>query len=487
MPDTSRNRDGLQSRCCACLRKCIVVSGQCRPHTDSLAQAAEVAPAHIRGSLVMNWQLFDAFGIFLGFTANLIVSTVGPTAWRWMTASSVLPTLVLLTLIFVCPESPRFLMKHRRYQAAYRTLLALRGEPVLAAKEMLYVHFQMDVEMRHLSHKRSDVEASVIEHEATDDEKKATGSRSKPRFRVRSGRGINYWQKLGQLFTEKRVRRAMIAAIVCMISQQLCGVNVLAFYSSTFFCDAGSPEGSTADHPTYLKPLFLSWGIGLSNFLFAFPAYYLIDKRGRRWLLLVALPFLAIAMLAAALSFLIPFGDGAHAPVIAFWTYVFMFFYSWSLGPVPFTISAEVFPLENRVVGMSFAVFTNLFGAGLLTLFVPALTLVVGHSGLLGIFAGLNVVAFFLVFFFVRETAGAALGGTPGSMTFMSLEELNYIFGVSTAKHVTYQITTAVPWAWRYYVRRDKTCPDMPEKLYTWARRSGSDSDVQEDGEEHED
>ena len=139
---------------------------------------------------------------------------------------------------------------------------------------------------------------------------------------------------------------------------------------------------------------------------------------------------------------------------------------------MPFTLSAEVFPLENRVVGMSFAVFTNLLGAGLLTLFVPALTIAVGQSGLLGIFAGLNVVAFILVFLFVRETAGAALGGTPGSMTFMSLEELNYIFGVSSMKHIRYQLTTAVPWAWKYYVKRAKDCPDQPEKLYTWAHAS---------------
>lgn len=72
--------------------------------------AAEVAPAHVRGALVMNWQLFDAFGIFLGSTATLILATAGHTAWRWQTASSVLPTVVLLTLIYVCPESPRFLM-----------------------------------------------------------------------------------------------------------------------------------------------------------------------------------------------------------------------------------------------------------------------------------------------------------------------------------------------------------------------------------------
>jgi hypothetical protein len=135
---------------------------------------------------------------------------------------------------------------------------------------------------------------------------------------------------------------------------------------------------------------------------------------------------------------------------------------------------------------MSFAVFCNLFGAGLLTLFVPALTIAIGHSGLLGIFAALNILAFILVFFFVRETAGAALGGTPGSMTFMSLEELNYIFGLSTVKHVRYQLTTAVPWAWRYYVKRDEDCPDQPEKLYTWASARDQEKEAGVEDMEHE-
>lgn len=184
-------------------------------------------------------------------------------------------------------------------------------------------------------------------------------------------------------------------------------------------------------------------------------------------------------MLATALSFLIPAESNAHAPVIAFWTYVFMFFYSWGMGPVPFTISAEVFPLENRVVGMSFAVFTNLFGAGLLTLFVPALTIAIGHPGLLGIFSALNVLAFVLVFFFARETSGAAVGGnTPGSMTFMSLEELNYIFGVASVQHMRYQLTTVVPWAWKYYIKRAEHCPDAPPKLYTWASARDSEKDI---------
>ncbi|KXT03909.1 hypothetical protein AC578_9307 [Pseudocercospora eumusae] len=426
--------------------------------------AAELAPAHIRGSLVMNWQIMDALGIFLGFTANLAVSQTGQDAWRWQTASSVLPTIVLLTLIFVCSDSPRFLMKRgpNKYPTAYKSLLNLRGHPILAAKELLYTHYQMEVEKRFVTGSSSKSKAPPDDSEP-------------PRF-IAPARSVNYWQKLGQLFRNKRIRRATVAAVVCMLSQQLCGVNVLALYSSNLFCDRGGGGGggglerrssdSNVNAEEFLTPLFLSWGVGLINFLFAFPAYWLIDRRGRRWLLLIALPFMALSMMAAAVSYAIPSGHSAHVPVIAFFTYLFMVFYSFSMGPVPFTLSAEVFPLENRVVGMSFAVFCNLFGLGLLTLFVPIMTVNIGHGGLLGIFAGFNVVAFVLVFFLVRETSGATLGA--GSLTFMSLEELNYVFGVSTKKHAIYQLKEVVPWIWRYYVRRDKNCPDSPPQLYSW-------------------
>ncbi|KJX99173.1 MFS sugar transporter like protein [Zymoseptoria brevis] len=445
--------------------------------------AAEISPAHIRGSLVMNWQLFDALGIFLGSTANLSVSSVGRTAWRWQTASSVFPTIVLLTLIFVCSDSPRFLMKRgpAKYKEAYTTLLALRGHPILAAKELLYVHYQMDVEKRFISGKLTDAEMGNSCVEDDEQEIKAIPrARVVPRFGPTRSININYWQKLGQLFTNKRIRRAMGAAVVCMISQQLCGVNVLALYSSNVFCKSAKDDTSQSslesenDPSSNLRPLFLSWGIGLMNVLFAFPAYYLIDRKGRRWLLLTALPFMALCMFGASMSYFIPADSAGRIPAVGVWTYVFMAFYSWSMGPVPFTMSAEVFPLENRVVGMSFAVFTNMFGLGLLTLFVPVITDKLGHAGLLGIFAGLNVVAFVLIFFFVRETAGAMLGHTPGSMTFVSLEELNYLFGVSTSKHAIYQVKTVIPWIWSRYVKRSKDCDEVPEQLYTWnlARKS---------------
>jgi hypothetical protein len=153
---------------------------------------------------------------------------------------------------------------------------------------------------------------------------------------------------------------------------------------------------------------------------------------------------------------------------------------------VPFAYSSEVFPLLNREAGMSFAVFVNLFGAGVLALVVPQLTrllagypdnnldLKTGESRLLGIFTALNVVAFFLIFFFVPETAGATLGSDSAQgINYISLEELNYIFDVPTKKHITYQVRVMVPWAWnmlvwKYRSGRAEDRPADADQLYTW-------------------
>lgn len=213
----------------------------------------------------------------------------------------------------------------------------------------------------------------------------------------------------------------------------------------------------------------------MANFLFAFPAYWLIDRRGRRFLLLTTLPLMTISILAAGLSFLIPNPDGhnpAYVIVIGLFTYIFVALYSIGLGPVPFTYSAECFPLEVRMVGMSLAVSTNLLGAGLLALFVPVLTAKLGHLPLLGIFAALNVFAFILVFLFVPETAGAVIANDPanadGRLTAMSLEELNYVFGIKTERHMEYQCEEVFrDYFWKRYVVRDKTW-SRPRKFYMW-------------------
>src|SRR2546429_2341554 len=91
--------------------------------------------------------------------------------------------------------------------------------------------------------------------------------------------------------------------------------------------------------------LWLSWGIGLANFIFTFPAYYFIDKRGRRFLLLTTYPGMALSMLAACLSFMISVQSHVRIAVITFFMFVFIFFYSWGQGP---GMSAKWNPTSSR-------------------------------------------------------------------------------------------------------------------------------------------
>ena len=113
---------------------------------------------------------------------------------------------------------------------------------------------------------------------------------------------------------------------------------------------------------------------------------------------------------------------------------------------------------------MSFAVFWNLFGAGLLLLFVPAITTAWGETRLLGLFTGLCMLAWCLIFIFVPETTGK------------TLEEINYIFGVPTWKHSSYQLREVLPWSVDHYVLRfvlrgRKRVP-KPKPLYRWYQES---------------
>ena len=359
--------------------------------------AAENVPALIRGGLVMSWQMWTAFGIFLGFCANLAMYKIGPLAWRLQLGSAFIPAVPLVIGIYFCPESPRWLMKKGRYAAAYRSLLRLRNTPLQAARDLYYVHAQL-IE-----------EAAII------------------------GRS-NYFTRFIELFTIPRVRRATLASFVVMIAQQMCGINIIAFYSSTVFKQANASDG---------QALWASFGFGLVNFVFAFPAVWTIDTFGRRSLLLFTFPQMAWTLLAAGLCFLIPKGSPAHLGLVAFFIFLFAAFYSPGEGPVPFTYSAEVFPLSHREVGMAWAVATCLFWAAVLGVTWPRILKTFTPTGAFGFYCGLNVLAFVMILLWVPETKQR------------TLEELDYMFAVPTCQHMHYQVTKALPyWVKRYVLRR---------------------------------
>ena len=360
--------------------------------------AAENCPAAIRGGLVMSWQMWTAFGIFLGFCANLAVYQTGAIAWRLQLGSAFIPAVPLVIGVYFCPESPRWYIKKGKYDKAFKSLSRLRNTPLQAARDLYYIHAQILEE------------AQIIGHN-------------------------NYVTRFIELFTIPRVRRATLASFVVMLAQQMCGINIIAFYSSTIFVEAGAGN---------LQALLASWGFGLVNFVFAWPAVWTIDTYGRRALLLFTFPNMAWTLLAAGLCFIIPQQLTAHLGMIAFFVFTFAAFYSPGEGPVPFTYSAEVFPLSHREVGMSWAVATCLFWAAVLSITFPRLIRAFHPVGAFAFYAGLNVTALVLIFLFVPETKQR------------TLEELDYVFAVPTRTHMHYQLTKALPyWTKKYILRKN--------------------------------
>jgi MFS family permease len=114
--------------------------------------AAETAPPAIRGALVMQWQVWTAFGIFLGYAADLIFIQVADVAgivglnWRLMMASAMFPAVVVCCFVFLCPESPRWYMGQKRYYKAYESIRTLRHHKIQAARDLYYMHTLLEAE-----------------------------------------------------------------------------------------------------------------------------------------------------------------------------------------------------------------------------------------------------------------------------------------------------------------------------------------------------
>lgn len=225
---------------------------------------------------------------------------------------------------------------------------------------------------------------------------------------------------------------------------KMCGINIIAFYSSTIFRDSGSSAK---------QALYASVGFGAINFLFAFPALITIDTFGRRSLLLFTFPQMAWTLLAAGLCFLIP-GEGnkTRLGLVALFIYIFAAFYSVGEGPVPFTYSAEVFPLAQREQGMAWAVATCLFWAAVLSITFPRMRTAMTPTGAFGFYAGLNIMALILIWFFVPETAQ------------YTLEELDAVFNVPHATFIKHQNTKILPYWFKTQVLRKKNI-ERPQPL----------------------
>lgn len=262
-----------------------------------------------------------------------------------------------------------------------------------------------------------------------------------------------YFKRLIELWRNKRCQRALLSASIAMISQQLTGVNMIAPLGTEFW--SKSLESTTPPQTIAIIGLIF----GAVTYLGGLPSYWLSDRYGRSIMLALGLPNMAWSMFVFAFLFKIPEQSAGRTPLAIVFSSIFTLFYASTAGTSPSSISAEVFPLVSREVGMAVSVAVNLTGAGILVLVLPQLLHSIGTTALLLVFAALNVVAFVLVFLFVPETRRR------------TLEELQYTFDLSTRLHVEYRTgyirRCFFENVWRF-VRGEKV--KSPTPFYRWAR-----------------
>jgi len=312
---------------------------------------AEVAPARDRGRLVSLNQMAIVTGILLAYLANWLLSFTGPSSWRWMFAVAALPSAAFFVGLFFVPESPRWLVEMGRSAEALVVLTTING-PVTATQEL------------------SEIEQTVAEESGT----------------------------LAELF-QPGLRRALWIAVALAVLQQVTGINTVLFYGSIIFKEQVHSGSNSA-------AIFANVIVGLVNFLATLLALNMIDKFGRRPLLLVSSGVMALCQVGLAAAFLM---SAPPAPLVLAIMLACVASFAIGLGPGVWVLIAEFFPTRIRGRAMSIATVCLWAACTLLTMTFLSLANALTPSGAFLIYAAMCVITFVLVLRAVPETKGRSL------------------------------------------------------------------------------
>jgi len=315
---------------------------------------AEISPEKIRGTLVALYQLAIVVGILVVFFVNLQIQRIGDenwnieVGWRWMFASLVLPSVLFGLFMAAVPESPRWLMKVGR-RAAARVVLERVGGPADADREM------------------RQIEEALQQEEGNWSELFASG-----------------------------YRRALIIGTVVAMFSQFSGINAIMYFAPEIFRSAGAVRDDA-----FLQTVT----VGIVNLAFTFVAIWLVDRAGRRPLLIAGTSVQVVALLSVGLMF----DRGDHGLFLLLSILVFVAAFACSTGPITWILNSEIFPTKLRGRAMSIAVVVLWFCDFLVTQTFPMLRESIGPARTFWVYAFCSLLSTIFIVAMVPETKGRTL------------------------------------------------------------------------------
>lgn len=348
--------------------------------------SAEISSASHRGFLTSLPELCISLGILLGYVSNYCFGKLTlKLGWRLMLGIAAFPSLILAFGITKMPESPRWLVMQGRLEEAKKIMVLVSNTEEEAEERF-----------------RDILTAAEIDDE--------TAVKAVDRG-VKKNHGKSVWREL-VIKPRPAVRLILIAAVGIHFFEHATGIEAVVLYSPRIFKKAGVVSKD--------KLLLATVGVGLTKAFFIIIATFLLDKVGRRKLLLTSTGGMVFALtsLAVSLTMVHRFGRLAWALSLSIVsTYAFVAFFSIGLGPITWVYSSEIFPLRLRAQGASIGVAVNRIMNATVSMSFLSMTKAITTGGVFFVFAGIAVAAWWFFFFMLPETKG------------LPLEEMEKLFG----------------------------------------------------------
>ncbi|XP_062187786.1 polyol transporter 5-like [Phragmites australis] len=344
---------------------------------------AEVSPASARGFLTSFPEVFINFGILLGYVSNYAFARLPLNlGWRVMLGIGAAPAVVLALMVLRMPESPRWLVMKGRLGDAKVVLDKTSDTPEEAEERLADIKAAAGIP--------AELDGDVV---------------TMPK--KESGDEARVWKEL-ILSPSPAMRRILLSGIGIHFFQQASGIDAVVLYSPRVFKSAGIVDDN--------KLLGTTCAVGVTKTVFILVATFLLDKIGRRPLLLSSVGgmIFSLVCLAAGLTVIGHYPDSkipwAIGLAIAS-TMAYVAFFSIGLGPITWVYSSEVFPLQVRALGCALGVATNRVTSGVVTMTFISLSNAITIGGAFFLYGGMAVLAWVFFFTFLPETRGRTLEG----------------------------------------------------------------------------